>query len=138
MNFFSAIAVGFLGAGSSYMTTVYTKELTCRTIIKKKPCFRREHPGLGAGIFKYVFTMELVITAVQLSLFFVLLFTSHRLYFRMLKFHDQITGFKLTPRSKIFRRYLPPLDSIEEAAQSRDERSSVKFTGNGKNSFRTP
>ena len=88
MNFVSLIVVGFLGAGQCYLVTIYTKEMTCQRKATMKPCFKRKHMRIGDSIFKYVFTMELIQAVVQLALFCTLLFTSLRLYHRMVKFHD--------------------------------------------------
>jgi hypothetical protein len=38
----------------------------------------------------------------------------------MLAMHDYIIAYKSTPRSRIFRRYINPLDTIEEVTSDRE------------------
>ena len=119
VSLYGAIVGSLILLTQVILAIVYTLTLcTC----KQKGCQNYYPYNIGKDAKGSIIGLELFFLAIQASLFFGLYLINKRTMENMIKFHDYLIAFKQTPRSRIFKRYRPPLETVPEI-ESQYERS---------------
>lgn len=80
---------------------------------KSKDISYEKYPEVLISVF-----IEAVIFIIQYLAFFCAYRQSKKTYKKMLKFHDYLLEYRLTPRSRVFRKHMPRMTMVIEESES--------------------
>ena len=71
--------------------------------------------------------IQLIIFALEFTWFFILYRKVKTAVVTMIKFHDYLIEYRLTPRSRILRKHLPKMSMVLEEESNMDQSSMMEM-----------
>ena len=98
---------------------------TCQKAnLRVNSCKNGEPIDLSSDLSGEVIGLQIAYTILQVSALVALHLVTKRAKKETLTFHDYLIAYKQTPRSRIFKRYRPPMDAVAEV-ESQYEQSEM-------------
>ena len=119
---YSMIAFGLIGLIHATLTILCAATLTYENTTGVDLSGKRFQEALVSAI------VELTIFSLQLLCFYWEFKLSKKALETILKFHDYLTSYRLTPRSRILRKHLPQMTMVIEEGESSMDQSSMMLS----------